>query len=134
MSHDVCMKKDGKVLPTNHPAKGGRYAVAVLNPDTEALLEPLGICDLNVTYNYSWFYYKFLDTIDGLEYLYGKKGSECLPRLEYCLAQLCSKGMGNGKFSYDKDYWAPTAGNAAVPIKTFIEWCKEHPDGIFEGD
>lgn len=33
---------------------------------------------VNITYNYSWFYYHFLDKEKGIQWLYGKKGKDCI--------------------------------------------------------
>lgn len=42
---------------------------------------------INITWNYSWFYYHFLDHENGIRWLYGRKASDCLPRLKACLLE-----------------------------------------------
>ena len=82
---------------------------------------------LNVTYNYSWYYYMFLDKEEGIRWLYGKKAKDCAKRLERAIEPF----KKHGRY---KDYWADTPGNCIIPLKIFLEWCKKFPEGIFEGD
>ena len=81
------------------------------------------LADLSVTWNYSWFYYRFLDKEDGLRWLDGKSGKCCIGRLEQAIDIL-----GTGRY---KDYWAPTAGNAGHALSILLSWAKQYPDAVF---
>jgi hypothetical protein len=39
-------------------------------------------CDINITYNYSQFYYKHIDSELGIRWIYGKTGTEVKERIE----------------------------------------------------
>lgn len=80
----------------------------------------------NITYNYSEFYYEYLDSEKGIRWLYKKKAKECINRLEYAVSKLGTKQY--------RDYWAPTRGNAGHAISILLNWAQEFPEGIFDGD
>jgi len=82
---------------------------------------------LNVTYNYSWYYYMFLDEKEGIRWLYKKKGKDCIERLTKAIKPFI-------KHEPYTDYWADTPGNCIKPLKIFLEWCQEYPEGEFDGD
>jgi hypothetical protein len=83
---------------------------------------------VNITYNYSWFYYHFLDKEKGIRWLYGKKGKDCIKRLKKAIKPFENYSV------YENDYWADTPGNCVAPLKTLLSWCEDFPDGVFEGD
>lgn len=86
---------------------------------------------INITWNYSWFYYHFLDHEKGIRWLYDRKASDCLPRLKACLLEF---GTPFGSQGVEEDYWKPTPSNCMIPIRMLIEWCEKFPDGVFKGD
>ena len=81
--------------------------------------------ELNVTYNYSPYYYKYLDIDEGISWLYGKKARFTKHRIERAIAEIEQLCMG-GDY---KDYWAPTPSNAIKPLKILLGWCNENPEG-----
>lgn len=81
---------------------------------------------LNVTYNYSRFYSETIDRDEGIRWLYGKKASECIPRLKEAIDALGAE--------QDEDYWAATAGNAGHALSILLKWAEQHPDAVFKGD
>ena len=113
MSFDVSLEQDGEVVQVKRHQEGGTYAVG---GTTEAAL--------NVTYNYSWFYFRFLDEDFGLRWLNGRKASDCIESLEAAVAKL-------GTCPYQKDYWAPTPGNAGRALYTLLKWAQQHPNATF---
>ena len=117
MSYDIHMEnKDGSTVEVPRFSEGGTQ---VLGGSTEA--------ELNITYNYSWFYYRYLDKTKGLRWLYGKTGHEVTNRLSDAVQEL-------GTNKYAKDYWADTPGNAGTALKVLLDWAIMNPDGIFYGD
>jgi hypothetical protein len=116
MSYDIYLKKDDELVKIPRHEEGGTYQIG----GTEEAA-------LNVTYNDSWFFYRYLDETDGIRWLYGKTGAEVIERLEKAVEVL-------GTNEYKKDYWAPTPGNAGKALATLLHWAKLHPDAVFEGD
>lgn len=96
--------------------EGGTYAVG--NTKTE----------LNITYNYSWYYYQFLDKEKGIRWLYNKQGKECIEKLKQAIEPFKDSPV------YEEDYWANTPGNCVKPLKILLNWCEKFPDGLFYGD
>jgi len=91
--------------------------------------------ELNVTYNYAWFYYKFLDKEKGISWIYDKKGKEVIERLEAFIKELETPPcFGSATSKGDDNYWAPTPSNAAKSIRILLAWAKEHPEATFKGD
>lgn len=119
MSYDIrlCEPDTGETIyfDSPHQIKGGTYA---LGGTFEAWL--------NVTYNYSKFFYKVLDTEKGIRGLYGKTGAETIPMLEKAISLLGD--------DVDEDYWEPTEGNAKRALRGLLEFAKNRPDGVWDGD
>jgi len=118
MSYDIqLLDRYGNPFKLKTPLKeGGIYEIGG-NRET----------NLNITYNYSWYYYMFLDKNKGIRALYGKKAKNCKKILEKAIAP-CENCKPN------KDYWAETPGNCIIPLKIFLDWCNNFPDGVFKGD
>ena len=119
MSYDIYMTHaDGIRCQVPHHMGGG---TTIVGGYTEAWL--------NVTYNYSPFYYSFLDKENGIRWLYGKTGREVLAKL-----RLAIRSLALMEWTPYKDYWAPTPGNALQPLLAFKRWANMHPDAVFSGD
>ena len=117
MSYDIYYQdKDRNLFELGEVLEeGGTYAVG--NTKTE----------LNITYNYSWYYYHFLDEKKGIRWLYNKKGKDCISKLKKAI-----KPFKNSQTH--KDYWADTPGNCLKPLKILLNWCEKFPEGVFNGD
>ncbi len=140
MSYDIHLSNPGRErsVIVNHFKEGGTQP---LNGTNEA--------DLNITYNYGWFFFHLLDKDKGLRWLYGKKAKDCIKRLENAVKELGTnryyRHPDGFKFNNDKehdfetesmihDYWAPTPGNAGYALNILLEWAREHPEAVFDGD
>ena len=114
MSYWVSLEcKDGNWAKVEIHSEGGTYALGGTDQ-----------AKLNVTYNYSWFYYHFLDEQEGIRWLDGKTAKDCISRLENAVEVL-------GTSRYDKDYWAATPGNAGYVLNVLLGWARQHPDARF---
>ena len=80
--------------------------------------------DLNITYNYSPFYYKHLNKDEGLRWLDGKTAKETTSKLEHAVLILGTKRVGN--------YWAATPGNAGFALSMLLSWAKQHPESHWQ--
>ena len=118
MSYDIdYLNKEGECFDLDDKFSEGGTQVLGGNSETS----------LNVTYNYSWYYYMFLDEELGIRWLYKKTGKECKERLEKAIEPFKDAN------TY-KDYWACTPGNCVSPLKRLLSWCEMFPDGVFDGD
>lgn len=122
MSYDIYAKhKNGEdlVLPKKHNIKGGTY---VYSGTDEA--------HLNITYNYSPFFYKHLHHDQGLRYIYGKSVRETLGLLRSVILTLDD--------DVTEDYWEATEGNAKcalLGLYTIGELALDvDPDAVWDGD
>jgi len=115
MSYDLGLYYKDIPAEVDIHEEGGTYAIGGI-PDAE----------LNVTYNYSKFYYEHLDEKDGLRWLYGKKGSETIERLKKAV-----KVLGVRR---SDDYWKATRGNAGYALSILLKWAKQHPEAVWNGD
>ena len=120
MSYDINLMENGKICQVGNHTEGGTY---VLGGTTCA--------SLNVTWNYSFFFYNFLDKRRGIRWLYGKTALKTITRLEKAVEKLTWRMAGG---IYENDYWAPTFGNARRPLEVLLGWARAHPNGIWEGD
>ena len=115
MSWDIeLIDENGNTVVIPRHEEGGTY---VLGGTDRA--------ELNITYNYSWFYFHFLNKKWGLRWLSGKKGKETISALEKAVKEL-------GTSQYKKDYWAPTNGNAGYALNILLQWAKLHPTATFK--
>lgn len=136
MSYDIELCEPGTdtviEFDTPHQMCGGTYAVG---GTAEAWL--------NITYNYSRWYYKpnvFPDK-KGIRSIYGLSGVESIPILENAIKTLASM---QENLSEDEmveyrnqgvtDYWMPTRENAIKPLYQLLAMAKLRPDGIWHGD
>lgn len=134
MSYDVSLEQDGKPVKVDQHEEGGTYALGGIEE-----------ASLNITYNYSWFYYRYIDKKEGLRWLYGKKAKDCIGILELAVEELGTKQyevQESGFNLMDKsthhlkhvDYWAPTPGNAGHALNILLQWAKKYPEAVFSGD
>lgn len=120
MSYDIELKdpvtKETLVLEHPHFIQGGTYA---LNGTTEMWL--------NITYNYSRFYYR-PDVFgeNGIRSLYGMTGAESIPVLKKAISALGD--------DVSPDYWEATEGNAKKPLCSLLAFAQMRPDGVWDGD
>lgn len=121
MSYDIslCDPVTHKTLTaeSNHFISGGMRALG----GTKELW-------LNVTWNYSDFYYRN-DVFgeNGIRSIYGKTGAESIPMLENAIAAL-------GDDVDDNDYWHATEGNAKRALCELLAFARMRPDGVWDGD
>ena len=117
MSYDIELVDPETRLPVSVPrfAEGGTQAIG---GSDEA--------HLNITYNYAPLFYSALDADDGIRWLYGKTGKRCAVHLRRAVDKL-----GTAR---DEDYWRPTRGNAGYALSILLEWAKQHPGAVFQGD
>ena len=116
MSWDVeLLDKQGEPLRVPAHCEG---AIIVMGGNSYA--------DLNVTYNYSKFYYQSLDIKGGLGWLNGRKAKDCIPALEKAVLEL-----GTVR---DEIYYKATPGNAGAALNILLGWAHLHPEAIFQVD
>ena len=102
---------------------------AIVDRHEEGGSPPLGgslEAAMDITYNYSQFFYSTIDGKEGIRWLYGKSGFECGQRLNKAIWKL-------GTWQ-DEDYWESTPGNAGHALSVLLQWASQHPDAIFRGD
>ena len=104
-------------LVPNH-TEGGTYCLGNTNGEVGTQE-----ASLNVTYNYSPFYYQLINTEEGIRWLSGKTANETIPILENAVSVLgCEK---------TEDYWDANEGNAGYALSILLSWAKLHPDAIW---
>ena len=81
---------------------------------------------LNVTYNYSKFYYRVINQEKGIRTLYGLSGAESIPLLKSAIQKLGD--------DIDENYWKATEGNAKRALIKLLALAQMRPDGIWNGD
>ena len=102
---------------------------AIVDRHEEGGSPPLGgslEAAMDITYNYSQFFYSTIDEKDGIRWLYGKSFAEYMDRLNNTVFEL-------GTWQ-DEDYWESTPGNAGHALGVLLQWGEQHPDAVFRGD
>lgn len=119
MSYDIYLTdpKTGDTLELSekHHLTGGTYAVGGTKE-----------CHLNVTYNYSRHYYRFIDEELGIRRIYGMTGEQSIPILVGAIT-----AMGEDT---SENYWEPTEGNARQALIDLATLATHKPYGIWKGD
>ena len=123
MGYDIEMQdREGNTLEVEPFKAGGIHT-----------LEGTNKAEISITYNYAWFFYKFMDKEKGIRIIYNKTGKEAKTILKKAIDELCTKGMGNGR-DQTENYWNPTPSNVTKVLEALLSWCDKHPEGIFRGD
>lgn len=147
MSYDIYLRdrvtKETVHFDTPHQMTGGTYAVG---GTTEAWL--------NITYNYSQWYYKdgvfpdrgekgkdFHNGLTGIRSIYGLSGADSIPVLEHAIKALESmtEDLSDKEIQEYKDggaggYWTPARANAIKPLYQLLAMAKMRPDAEWSGD
>lgn len=140
MSYDITLNdpvtKETINFDTPHQMTGGNYCVG---GTTEAWL--------NITYNYSKWYYKdgvFPDKNGenwGIRTIYGMSGAESISILENAIKTLESmtedlteEEIEEYVNSGAEGYWMPTRVNAIKPLYQLLAMARMRPDGVWDGD
>ena len=113
MSWNVSLWQGAEVVDVPSHQEGGIIAIG---GNTGA--------DMSVTYNYSGYYYEYLDSATGLKWLDGRQAKSCIERLESAVVKLGDK--------QDEDYWAKTPGNAGHALVVLLGWAKLYPEAVFQ--
>ena len=100
MSYDL--EFDCGELDEPHTLRGGTYALGRTTAP-----------ELNMTFNYSPFFYKHLCAEHGLLSLYGMTAEQVMARLDEVLPNMNGEPSG--------DYWAATEGNAKAALQNLRE-------------
>lgn len=116
MGYDMkLMGEDGEVVQVERHSEGGVHPI---DGTTNA--------EISITYNYSKFYYDFLDEERGIRWIYDRPAGGCVDRMKSAIAVL-------GTYQ-DDDYWKSTPGNAGHILHVLAGWAKQHPNATFGGD
>jgi hypothetical protein len=140
MSYDINLSDPvtGETLRTDapHQIRGGTYALG----GTREMW-------VNITYNYSgWYYQKGVfpdggEDHSGIRSIYGLTGAESIPVLQNAIAALTALDedlSDEERQDYElhgaTGYWLPTRENAIKPLYSLLAFAKMRPDGVWEGD
>ena len=140
MSYDISLcdpiTMDALETEEAHFLKGGTFSIT----GTKEMW-------LNITYNYSDWYYKpgvFAKTkkeSKGIRTIYGMTGAESIPILKKAIAKLESMTTDLSQKERKKyeeygagGYWTPTKENAIRPLYQLLAFAQMRPDGIWAGD
>jgi len=121
MSYDIMLHYNE--IPAEVPMHAEGNVIA-FNPETNET--GMTSAEINITWNYSKFFYEHLDAERGIRWLYGKTGRETVERLKKAVEVLGTET--------DEDYWKPTPGNAGHILNVLAGWAELHPDAVWDGD
>lgn len=120
--------KETAQLDAPHHMRGGTYAVG---GTTDA--------ELNVTYNYSKWYYKVFPFKEGIRGLDGVSAADSISVLKQAIQELTDlkeelteEEIRECKQQGADGYWLPTRENAIRPLYQLLALAKMRPDAIWE--
>lgn len=123
MGHDIDMvDSGGRILSVEKHSAGGTIVIGGTT-----------LAEISMTYNYAWFFYKFMDTEKGIKAICGLTGKKAKPIIENMMGELSTTGTGNGLSEAECNYWCPTPSNVMKILRVLLRWCEQHPKGIFKG-
>lgn len=111
-------------LDFKHNIKGGTFAVG----GTDKL-------HLNVTYNYSNYFYAHVDQKLGIRWLYGRQARDTVSKLNGAIATL--EDLAKMYLEEPRDaenYWSPTPNNTIKALQDLLLLAKLCPEGVWYGD
>lgn len=116
MSWDVVLEDaDGGRVEVERHTEGGIHAVG-----------GTAYAELNITFNYAYFYYHEIDPIDGLRWLDDKQAIETLEVLREAVATL-----GETPHPDCQNYWCGSTGRAGKALSTLLEWAEANPEATW---
>lgn len=119
MSYDIDLvdpiTKEVITIDEPHQLRGGTYAIG----GTTKL-------SFNITYNYSMYFYEYIDKEKGIRWLYGKKASDTFDKLKKAIEIL--------GIDISDNYWDATRGNAGKALQDLLTMGLMKPEGIWNGD
>lgn len=120
MSYDIYIKNpktnETVLFEEPHQLTGGTFCIGGTR-----------YAHLNITYNYAFFFYNFIDTKLGIRSLYGKKVQDVIKILTPVIEKLGTRT--------EENYWLDTPGNAGKALQNLVDLMKMCPeDSIVEGD
>lgn len=147
MSWDFSLKSPvtGEILTVEpHFMYGGDVKVEYV--DGEPIKLPNDLAELNVTYNYSSYYYEaarsFKDITEtgGIRDLDGMFAVDAVNFINKLIEYIENKYRPNGQWiegtrtseGDTSDYWEVTAANALIPLYQLLTLSKMRPDGVWE--
>ena len=157
MSYDIYIVDDqGEVIEVEEPhnLRGGTYCSGKYVDG--AFVEGTTQLHLNITYNYSMFYYDHFDKDLGIRWLYGRQVQDTIPKLLEAITVLEEQEK---VFEYktperipalvdddgrvviperdapvETDYWAATPRNAKLALQSLVALGSLAPLGYWKGD
>lgn len=115
MSWDIdLVNKDGEMVQVPSFQEGGTYLITD---------EPLQDASLNITWNYSQYYYHLIDTEKGIKWLHEKQAKDTIRILEFAVDMLGT--------DQDEDYWKTTKGNAGYALAILLKWANMHEEAYW---
>ena len=78
---------------------------------------------MNLTYNYSPYYYTYFPEDKGLKWLNDKPAGATIEMMQTVLDKLGDAPSDN--------YWESSAGNAGHALGILISWARQHPTAVW---
>lgn len=113
MSWWVSLEENDKPVKVRDFVAGGTYPIGGTDE-----------AELNITYNYSELYYRYLDKENGLQWLHQRKAKDCIEKLEKAVKELGTE--------QDENYWTASKGNAGYALNILLKWARQYPEAKFE--
>jgi len=124
MSFEVyLLDKKGKPVQVDTHAEGGN--IKLDKPFTVGNTVMIGNQDaeLNITFNYSKYYYQTINSKHGLRYLHHMKARKAIPILRTAIKKLGTSRTGS--------YWSASPENAGHALATLLTWAEQYPNATF---
>jgi len=124
MSFTVRLTKNRKTVLVEPHSEGPNIQMDITYQIDNKMLGGTREATMDITYNYSPFYYKTINEKNGLRHLHGMKASRAIPILKQAIRILGTTPSYN--------YWTSDAGNAGKALATLLTWAEQHPNAIIE--
>lgn len=119
MGWDIELIKNGEIVSVAGHQAGSNQLAEMQDGELIAVDRSEAYCC--ITYNYSEAYKLVNFSMSNMN---GLTGGETVDELHRAIEKLGTK-------KYDKDYWAPTPGNAGYALSILLSWATEHPDAVW---
>lgn len=124
MSFNICLlDKIGNPVQVETHAEGATIAIDKPFVIGNTVLGGTDNAEMEITFNYSPYYYQALDKDKGLRKLDNMKAKKAIPLLKKAIMTLGTTPAS--------DYWAKTPGNAGKALATLLTWAEQHPEATF---
>lgn len=117
--------RDGRAVSVGYDRVGTIALIGVRDENTGEMIVPNAMpAIIDITFNYNNFFKAYVDGMQGLYWISGRRAGDCIYRLSLAVGILGTERSDS--------YWDVTEGNAGHVLSILLSWAELYPEAVFE--